>query len=284
VSRRAEDAEVGYGKPPRNTRFKKGQSRNPRGRPRKETPAATPDPMLPLDEVIKQEAARLVTVRDGDERASISTIDGVIRALAHTAMKGGVFAQRTLIELLREIEQRDLERKKQSFERWQNYVAETRSYIRDARARGQPEPEPVPHPDDIEFEDGNLEVRFTGPLDEEEAARARRNQRFSRLCVEMSLYHQEDNCRGEGPLANASVGFWLLSHVGLEATLPERMRITPLYLREAERRRATNRVWVAWLKHECEQLNLPFIKATKPWPVWKLSESVVVLPPRFYQE
>ena len=30
-----EDYEVGYGKPPRETQFKKGQSGNPRGRPRK---------------------------------------------------------------------------------------------------------------------------------------------------------------------------------------------------------------------------------------------------------
>ena len=29
----ARDYEVGYGKPPRHTRFKKGQSGNPRGRP-----------------------------------------------------------------------------------------------------------------------------------------------------------------------------------------------------------------------------------------------------------
>jgi len=33
------DYQVGYGKPPRNAGFKKGQSGNPRGRPKKTLPA-----------------------------------------------------------------------------------------------------------------------------------------------------------------------------------------------------------------------------------------------------
>ena len=36
MSKDSADYDIGYGKPPEDTRFKKGQSGNPRGRPKKQ--------------------------------------------------------------------------------------------------------------------------------------------------------------------------------------------------------------------------------------------------------
>jgi hypothetical protein len=52
------DYEIGYAKPPERTRWKKGQSGNPRGRPKK------PLPQLSIDtaEIIRRLDAELITV------------------------------------------------------------------------------------------------------------------------------------------------------------------------------------------------------------------------------
>jgi Family of unknown function (DUF5681) len=64
--------QVGYGKPPLRTRFQKGKSGNPSGRPRR---AATERAKA----LVLKEAYRAVTVRDGDRVASLPAIQAVKR-------------------------------------------------------------------------------------------------------------------------------------------------------------------------------------------------------------
>ena len=65
--------DVGYGKPPVHTRFRKGQSGNPSGRPRRTHHERAEELML-------REAYRLVTVRDGHGTARIPAFQAVLRA------------------------------------------------------------------------------------------------------------------------------------------------------------------------------------------------------------
>lgn len=85
----ASDYEVGYGKPPQQTRFKPGQSGNPRGRPK----GAKAKPALPalhderLKSIIIEEAYRLVGINDPRGELSIPMAQAVVRSLAVTPPK-----------------------------------------------------------------------------------------------------------------------------------------------------------------------------------------------------
>ena len=89
---------IGYGKPPANTRFKKGVSGNPGGRPRGMTPGRALKLAL-------QEIYRPVKIREGDRVTSLSGFQVVMRQLMTQAAKGNGPAGRMLIEKTLKLEQ-----------------------------------------------------------------------------------------------------------------------------------------------------------------------------------
>jgi hypothetical protein len=93
----ADDHEVGYGKPPAHTRFRKGQSGNPGGRPRGITAGRA-------NALALKEAYRSVLVREGDKVMRLPAFQAVLRALVAIAAKGNGPAQRTLLETVQAIE------------------------------------------------------------------------------------------------------------------------------------------------------------------------------------
>ena len=96
--------EVGYAKPPASTRFKPGQSGNPRGRPRgsrNKPPQAANDS---LRDIIRAEANRLVKVNEGNKQISISITTAVVRSIAVNAAKGQPRSQKLFTDLLAKTE------------------------------------------------------------------------------------------------------------------------------------------------------------------------------------
>ena len=71
--------DVGYGKPPKATQFKKGQSGNPNGRPTGSKNTAS---------VLAEALNTRVTVRDGDTIRSMSCHEAMIQNIMLQAMKG----------------------------------------------------------------------------------------------------------------------------------------------------------------------------------------------------
>jgi hypothetical protein len=94
---RPRDYAVGYGKPPAHTRFRKGRSGNPGGRPRGMTAGRATALAL-------KELYRPVTVREGDKLIKLPAIQAVLRSKVALAAKGNGPAQRALFEIARTIE------------------------------------------------------------------------------------------------------------------------------------------------------------------------------------
>jgi Family of unknown function (DUF5681) len=91
------DYEVGYGKPPARTKFRKGTSGNPGGRPRGMTAGRG-------NQLALKEAYRRVRVKEGDSVTTLPAIQAVMRGLVASAAKDSGPAQRTLIATVQTIE------------------------------------------------------------------------------------------------------------------------------------------------------------------------------------
>jgi len=91
------DYEVGYGEPPRHTRFKKGQSGNPRGRPNGSNNLSTL-----LSEALNEP---VIVAEDGGRR-TISKRRAIITQLVNRSAKGDLRALKILLDILQEIERR----------------------------------------------------------------------------------------------------------------------------------------------------------------------------------
>jgi hypothetical protein len=93
------DYEVGYGKPPRDTRFKKGQSGNPKGRPSGKKNLSTV-----LDDAL---AEPVVAVVGNGRSKMITKLEAAITQLVNQAASGNLKATQQLLALrLRDTEAR----------------------------------------------------------------------------------------------------------------------------------------------------------------------------------
>ncbi len=91
----AEDDEVGYGKPPRYTRFKKGQSGNPSGRPKGR---------IGLKATLQKLLSEKVTVNINGRSRKISKWEAAIRQQIIKAAKGDATACRIMMALAQSID------------------------------------------------------------------------------------------------------------------------------------------------------------------------------------
>ena len=165
---------VGYGRPPVEHQFKKGVSGNPRGRPRRNRVAKNTDPLKtssqPANQLLMDEAYRTVTLREGDQLIKLPAIQAVFRAMGVSALKGNRFAQRTLAELVQQVESSDREAQAEFLKTMIEYKCDGERAIEDAWARGITPPEPVPHPDDIIIDFTSSSASINGPLTKENKA------------------------------------------------------------------------------------------------------------------
>jgi hypothetical protein len=91
------DYDVGYGKPPRHSRFQKGQSGNPRGRP-----SGSKNLSTLLSEALNEP----VIVTENGKRRKISKRQAVITQLVNQSAKGDFRAAKILLDILHDIEAR----------------------------------------------------------------------------------------------------------------------------------------------------------------------------------
>jgi hypothetical protein len=82
---------VGYRKPPKHSRFKRGESGNPKGRPK-----GTRN----LKSDVEEELQRRITVREAGREQPVSKQRGVIMALFNKALQGDPRAINMLLDLI----------------------------------------------------------------------------------------------------------------------------------------------------------------------------------------
>jgi len=169
--REMHDYVIGYGQPPQVTRFQKGASGNPRGRPRKTS--AQPK-AIAVPNAIAQQAARIarrqLKVREGGKVRKMDSVEAILLQLQRKALTGNVPAMRLLQENVREGEWAGQQRLAQEAaataeERakirayWKAKLQESAQHYANAERMGLPPPAVYPHPDDIRFgEDDRVEI------------------------------------------------------------------------------------------------------------------------------
>ena len=82
------DYAIGYGEPPRHTRFAPRVSGNPRGRPRGASAGRA-------DRLALKDIYRLITVREGEQSLVLPTVQSIVRQLGRLAFKDNRPARRT---------------------------------------------------------------------------------------------------------------------------------------------------------------------------------------------
>jgi len=252
---------VGYGRPPKSSQFRPGQSGNPRGRPRKkESPPERLPELFPTREAVRLEARRLIAIKDAAGRHEVTGIEAVVRAQYVKAMQGSVFAQREILNRQLAEDERRYQERKANFNFWHDYQTDARSRMEAARRAGKIEPDPLPHPDDIDLDWETLGVRFRGPVDEQALADTNCVLELRRLALMMSQYLGEEISRPARKGDDYMIGQYFGVFALASACLPPRLRplidTDHISLVKLMEERSSGGME---LRQRCEAIGLPFL-------------------------
>ena len=165
------DYEIGYGKPPKETRFKPGQSGNPRGRPKGAKNKKNDIPRKNeerLKQVFIEECYRTIGIRDGDKLVDMSVIQAVVRNMALNAAKGNQRSQRMLTENLQWGEREYKAEQDELLKTMIEYKVDGEKELARRKELGIEGPRMYPHPEDLHLNLETGEVDILGPMTKEE--------------------------------------------------------------------------------------------------------------------
>lgn len=163
-----------FRKPPVEYQFKKGESGNPKGRPKKAASQPTVGALGGgtadrLSTMALDEATRLVTVREGDKVSEIPALQALFRTMFRAAAQGDTKAARQLLDVVARAESG---RTNLAVELLQHAVQYQERYLpafEKHEREGLDPPEIYPHPDDLIINEKTGEVTIDGPMSKEQA-------------------------------------------------------------------------------------------------------------------
>lgn len=158
-----DEYKVGYGKPPREHRFKKGSSGNPAGRPKGAKNKPFVHSLNPFVDSVLRAAEQTVPVRDGGERVEMSVFDATLRQVGLKAALGEFRFSKLFLETVNEASQERLQEVVSQVRSVEAYKAQWEPVFEHARRNGLPEPKQLPHPDHVNICSESGLVRITGP-------------------------------------------------------------------------------------------------------------------------
>lgn len=161
--------EVGFGKPPSETRFKPGQSGNPKGRPRGAKNKRRGLAEDRMKDIIHNEAYRGITVRDGHRNVTLPIAQAVMRSIAVNAARGQHRAQRLFATLLASVENANRAQHNRLLDGAIDYKVQWEQELERRAKFGITDlPDPLPHPDHVKVDFRTGSVHFAGPMTKEE--------------------------------------------------------------------------------------------------------------------
>ena len=92
---KSDNYDVGYGKPPKRTRFTPGQSGNPEGRPKRSRNVMT---------LVREELAHRVVLTEQGREFHLSKAEAIAKRLVNQALTGDMRAMTTLLKVMGEEE------------------------------------------------------------------------------------------------------------------------------------------------------------------------------------
>jgi hypothetical protein len=162
-----DDDKVGYGRPPKVYRFKKGQSGNPLGSSQKARKRQRRQ-VLSFDDVVLDDARKPIRIREGNRTSTISLREALLQKLYAMGLNGNRLALKVSLDKITEAEQNQREQILDLYEAALDYKENYPARAKYCRDRGLAPL--LPHPEDVQLDPYTGKVTITGPRNHEDFA------------------------------------------------------------------------------------------------------------------